>query len=145
MIFHQNIIELAGQNENFRQVLKTGRHSQVVLMSLLPGEDIGNEVHETVDQILIFVEGNGTAEFNRSESDLSDTAPEPVERVDFKAGKNKAPQKHLDKNGFSCTSMEQVVHFFCKTRIQLYQAKRVPQIRITSSITDKVIGIVIND
>ncbi len=86
MIFHQNIIELAGQNENFRQVLKTGRHSQVVLMSLLPGEDIGNEVHETVDQILIFVEGNGTAEFNRSESDLSDTAPEPVERVDFKAG-----------------------------------------------------------
>ncbi len=61
MVFHKNIIELAKQNENFRQIVNTGEHSQLVLMSLLPGEDIGEEVHETVDQILVFVDGNGEA------------------------------------------------------------------------------------
>ena len=61
MSFHKNIIELAKQNENFRQVVNTGKHSQVVLMSLLPGEDIGEEIHETVDQVLIFAEGSGEA------------------------------------------------------------------------------------
>ena len=61
MVFHKNIVEFAKQNENFRQVINTGEHSQLVLMSLLPGEDIGEEVHTTVDQILVFVEGNGEA------------------------------------------------------------------------------------
>ena len=61
MTFHKNIVEFAKQNENFRQVVNTGKHSQVVLMSLLPGEDIGEEVHETVDQVLVFIEGNGEA------------------------------------------------------------------------------------
>lgn len=61
MIFHKNIIELAKQNENFRQVVNTGKYSQVVLMNLLPGEEIGEEVHDVVDQILIFVEGSGEA------------------------------------------------------------------------------------
>ena len=61
MVFHKNIIELAKKNENFRQVINTGKYSQVVLMSLLSGEDIGEEIHETVDQILVFVEGNGEA------------------------------------------------------------------------------------
>ncbi|MEK7634346.1 MAG: cupin domain-containing protein [Patescibacteria group bacterium] len=61
MVFHKNIVELAKQNENFRQVVNTGEHSQLVLMSLLPGEDIGEEVHTTVDQILVFVEGSGEA------------------------------------------------------------------------------------
>ena len=55
MVFHKNIIELAKQNENFRQVVSTGKHSQIVLMSLLPREDIGEEVHDAVDQILVFV------------------------------------------------------------------------------------------
>lgn len=61
MVFYKNIIEFAKQNDNFRQVVNTGEHSQIVLMSLLPGEDIGEEIHETVDQILVFVEGNGEA------------------------------------------------------------------------------------
>jgi len=61
MTFHKNIVELAKQNENFRQVVNTGKHSQVVLMSLLPGEDIGEEIHETIDQVLVFVEGSGEA------------------------------------------------------------------------------------
>lgn len=61
MTFHKNIIELSKQNENFRQVINTGKYSQVVLMNLLPGEEIGEEVHDVVDQILIFIKGSGEA------------------------------------------------------------------------------------
>lgn len=61
MAFHPNIVELAKQNDNFRKVVHTGKYGQVVLMCLQPGEDIGDEVHDTVDQALIFVEGSGKA------------------------------------------------------------------------------------
>ncbi|MFH1171339.1 MAG: cupin domain-containing protein [bacterium] len=63
MQFHDNIIERAKANAFFRQECATGEHSQVVVMSLLPGEDIGEEVH-TVDQILVFVVGDGEAILN---------------------------------------------------------------------------------
>jgi mannose-6-phosphate isomerase-like protein (cupin superfamily) len=53
-----DIIELTRKNKNFRKVLSTNKHSQVVLMSIEPGDDIGEETHE-VDQILVFVEGEG--------------------------------------------------------------------------------------
>lgn len=45
-----NIEELTLENNNFRQVLYTGKHMQLVVMSLLPGEEIGQEVHEGTDQ-----------------------------------------------------------------------------------------------
>lgn len=61
MTFHPNIVELARENDNFRKVVHTGKYAQVVLMCLQPGEDIGDEVHETVDQTLVFVEGSGKA------------------------------------------------------------------------------------
>jgi mannose-6-phosphate isomerase-like protein (cupin superfamily) len=48
----------AEHNEFFRRVLFTGDHSQLVAMSLLPGEEIGTEVHE-VDQLIYVVEGEG--------------------------------------------------------------------------------------
>lgn len=67
-----DIISLAKRNDNFRKVIKTGKHSQVVLMSLLPGEDIGNEVHETVDQILIFVAGEGKAKVGEEEFNIKE-------------------------------------------------------------------------
>lgn len=57
--FVTDIISLAKQNNNFRQEIKTAHNSQVVLMSLKPGEDIGLEVHKKIDQILIFVQGTG--------------------------------------------------------------------------------------
>lgn len=60
MIF-ENIKELTKENDNFRKVIYTGKHSQLVLMSLLPGEDIGEEVHEESDQILFIIEGKGEA------------------------------------------------------------------------------------
>jgi mannose-6-phosphate isomerase-like protein (cupin superfamily) len=46
-------------NDNFRQVLYTGEHLQLVLMTLKPGEEIGEEVHEDRDQFFRFEEGSG--------------------------------------------------------------------------------------
>ncbi|HVZ58585.1 MAG TPA: cupin domain-containing protein, partial [Patescibacteria group bacterium] len=47
---------------NFRKVIYTGPHAQLVLMSLLPGEEIGEEVHKTTDQVLFFVAGDEEVE-----------------------------------------------------------------------------------
>jgi mannose-6-phosphate isomerase-like protein (cupin superfamily) len=47
------------KNSNFRRVLYTGGHSQLVLMSLKPGEEIGAEVHEHIDQFFRFEAGEG--------------------------------------------------------------------------------------
>lgn len=67
-----NIEEATLQNDNFRQVLFTAQHSQLVVMSLLPNEDIGEEVHEIVDQFLRIEKGQGKAILNGEEHDLSD-------------------------------------------------------------------------
>jgi mannose-6-phosphate isomerase-like protein (cupin superfamily) len=48
-------------NDAFRDEVITGKQCQVVLMTLQPGEEIGAEVHEDHDQILVIVEGNGQA------------------------------------------------------------------------------------
>jgi mannose-6-phosphate isomerase-like protein (cupin superfamily) len=63
MIF-ENIKDLTKDNINFRKVIFTGIHSQLVLMSLLPQEEIGEEIHETSDQILFIVSGEGEAVLN---------------------------------------------------------------------------------
>lgn len=55
-------------NENFRKVLYTGKHAQLVVMSLLPGEDIGIEVHANVDQFFRFESGVGKAILNGEET-----------------------------------------------------------------------------
>jgi len=47
------------KNTDFRQVLYTGKHSQLVLMSLAPGEEIGMEVHSHLDQFFRFEKGEG--------------------------------------------------------------------------------------
>jgi len=47
------------KNTDFRRVLYTGRFSQLVLMNLRPKEEIGEEVHDTVDQFFRFEEGEG--------------------------------------------------------------------------------------
>lgn len=61
--FNGNIVELAKQNDFFRKELATGSHSQVVLMSVNVGEDIGEEIHK-VNQTLIFVQGKGETILN---------------------------------------------------------------------------------
>ena len=57
--FKANIEKDTLSNNNFRRVLYTGSKSQLVLMSLRPGEEIGEEVHETVDQFFRFEKGDG--------------------------------------------------------------------------------------
>lgn len=57
--FTINIEDATKENNNFRQVLYTGKYSQLVLMSLLPGEEIGAEVHANVDQFFRFEKGEG--------------------------------------------------------------------------------------
>lgn len=58
------------ENENFRKVLSTTERSQLVVMSLLPGEDIGEEVHDDVDQFIRVEEGVGRAVLNSQEFEL---------------------------------------------------------------------------
>jgi mannose-6-phosphate isomerase-like protein (cupin superfamily) len=55
------IATVAEQSADFRRVLWTGRHTQLVIMTLPAGGEIGDEVHEDTDQILTFVSGTGEA------------------------------------------------------------------------------------
>lgn len=55
------IVDMALENDAFRDELITGPESQLVLMTIQPGDEIGSEVHDDHDQILVFVEGVGTA------------------------------------------------------------------------------------
>jgi len=57
--FIGDIEERTEENGDFRRVLYTGPHLQLVLMSLLPGEDIGEEVHPNTDQFFRVEEGKG--------------------------------------------------------------------------------------
>lgn len=67
-----NIEEKTAQNENFREVLYTAQHSQLVVMSLLPNEEIGMEVHEIVDQFIRVEKGKGKAILNGEEHAIAD-------------------------------------------------------------------------
>lgn len=57
--FHSDIERLTLDNADFRKVLYTGKHSQLVLMSLKPGEEIGMETHAENDQFFRFEQGEG--------------------------------------------------------------------------------------
>jgi mannose-6-phosphate isomerase-like protein (cupin superfamily) len=61
MSFHQDIVARARANTAFRDVLSTGPNAQVVVMSIPPGGDIGEEVHDHVDQVLVCVDGEAWA------------------------------------------------------------------------------------
>jgi mannose-6-phosphate isomerase-like protein (cupin superfamily) len=67
-----NIEEKTLQNENFREVLYTAQHSQLVVMSLKPNEEIGVEVHEIVDQFIRVEKGEAKAILNGEEHPLKD-------------------------------------------------------------------------
>lgn len=67
-----NIEKKTLQNENFREVLYTTQHSQLVVMSLKPREEIGMETHEIVDQFIRVEQGEGKAILNGEEHTLSD-------------------------------------------------------------------------
>ncbi len=76
MAYYGNIEKLTLANDYFRQVLFTGKHAQLVLMCLKGGEEIGNEVHNNVDQFFRieqgeaqFVLNNGKEKYTAKDGD----------------------------------------------------------------------------
>jgi mannose-6-phosphate isomerase-like protein (cupin superfamily) len=69
-MFAVTIADEAARNDTFRTVLCTAEHTQVVVMTLQPGEDIGAEVHPDNDQVLIFTEGTARAEVGGETRDV---------------------------------------------------------------------------
>lgn len=67
-----NIEEKTLANNFFREVLFTGKYSQLVVMSLLPNEEIGMEVHQTVDQFFRIEKGQGKVIMNGEEHEIKD-------------------------------------------------------------------------
>ncbi len=70
--FHDDIERLTTGNSDFRRVLYTGGHIQLVLMSLPAGCDIGSEVHEDRDQFFRFEEGEGEVDIDDNTYRVSD-------------------------------------------------------------------------
>lgn len=70
-IFHGDVLKLADQNDDFRRVLFTTERSQLVLMTIPPGEEIGEETHDGIDQILWFVKGLGQAVLNGEQFEVT--------------------------------------------------------------------------
>jgi mannose-6-phosphate isomerase-like protein (cupin superfamily) len=70
--FTANLEEETRKNKDFRRVLYTGKHCQLVLMCLKPMEDIGMEVHEDVDQFFRFEEGEGVVEIDGTKHAVRD-------------------------------------------------------------------------
>lgn len=74
----ENMDKLTRQNTNFRTVVHTGEHSQLTLMSIPPGGEIGWEAHAHLDQFLRLEQGKARLDFGRS----SDTVDESHEIED---------------------------------------------------------------
>ena len=70
--FKGNIEKLTLENSDFRKVLYTGKHLQLVLMSLKVGEEIGLEVHENNDQFFRFESGMGKCVIDANEFDVNE-------------------------------------------------------------------------
>lgn len=70
--YNSNIEKETLENTNFRKVLYTGKHSQLVLMSLRPNEEIGMEIHTDNDQFFRFEKGEGKCIIDGNEYILGD-------------------------------------------------------------------------
>ena len=66
------VVALARANDEFRKVLWTGDQTQLVLMAIPEGGEIGGEVHDGHDQLLYFVAGSGVARIGEAECDVAD-------------------------------------------------------------------------
>ncbi|MBI2797939.1 cupin domain-containing protein [Candidatus Saccharibacteria bacterium] len=67
----QNLKQKTLDNTTFRTVLANGKNTQVVVMDVKPGEDIGKEVHPDNDQVLYLVSGKGTVYLSGQESEFN--------------------------------------------------------------------------
>ena len=71
-IYVENIEKDTLENDNFRKVLVTNKFSQLVVMNLKPGENIGMEVHNDVDQFIRIEEGSGKAVLDGKDYPIED-------------------------------------------------------------------------
>ena len=69
--FSGDIVSMAKENTFYRREIATCRDAQVVIMSIPAGSEVGSEVHNDVDQNLLFVAGTGKAILNDEESPIS--------------------------------------------------------------------------
>jgi mannose-6-phosphate isomerase-like protein (cupin superfamily) len=60
------------ENTDFRRVLFTGRHTQLTVMRLAPGEEIGLEVHDNLDQFIRIEQGTARITFGRSKGEIDE-------------------------------------------------------------------------
>ena len=67
---HFTIGNVAKDNPDFRRVLWTGEHAQIVAMTIPAGGEIGDEVHPSTDQILTFISGTGMADLDGHTHDV---------------------------------------------------------------------------
>jgi mannose-6-phosphate isomerase-like protein (cupin superfamily) len=72
--FAANLEEATRKNTDFRRVLYTGKYSQLVLMRLKPGEEIGEETHDDVDQFFRFEEGEGVVVIDGTKHPVRDNS-----------------------------------------------------------------------
>jgi len=70
MSYHANITQAVQENKNFRQVLFTGPNSQLVVMSIPPGGEVGEETHKYTEQTLFFLSGTGEGELDKKKFPL---------------------------------------------------------------------------
>lgn len=70
--FCDDIEELTEENDAFRKVLYTGEYLQLVLMTLQPGEEIGEEVHPDRDQFFRIEEGEGVVDIDGNANEVED-------------------------------------------------------------------------
>jgi mannose-6-phosphate isomerase-like protein (cupin superfamily) len=70
-VIHYTIATEAEKYDDFRRVLWTGKNTQLVIMTIPPGGEIGEEVHEDTDQILTFVSGTGKAKVGGQEKNVA--------------------------------------------------------------------------
>lgn len=69
MSYQANIERATRENDDFRRVLYTSGNTQLVVMSVQPGDDIGLETHD-LDQVLVFVAGSGRSELNGKQAPI---------------------------------------------------------------------------
>lgn len=107
MSYNTNIVKDTQENDNFRRVLFTGKKSQLVVMSIPPGGEIGQETHKFTEQTLFFLSGTGEAiiddkKFPIGEGDVFVVSPGTKHNFvnngteDLKVYTVYAPPNHID-------------------------------------------------
>ena len=66
-----DIVELARTSDDFRREVMTGPQMQIVVMTIPPGEEIGEETHPGIDQVLWFVDGEGESVLDGQRSSVA--------------------------------------------------------------------------